>query len=324
MSIQNKPDYKVFASDAKSGEIETFPDILRGWGVTIDRTGEIPPMEWFNAIGKRADEWLLYLTQRGIPEWDSSLSYPKTATVQRGGVFYVSIKENKGEQPDNSQASWSTLGVFLGLGNYYNKTESDAKYQPNGNYATKEELNSGLDLKLSKDSIEQSPGVATNKVMSQAGVTSNFTSRENFSTGSSDAWMRTPNKKSVIQITDGGDFNFLHDSNYAFSVSPNGEISNGSINASKVTGLFSKYTDVTSQRSRGTTYTNPNNKPLFVSISFGNTNGDLVATVNGVVVYSTGNTSDGITRMSASFIVPPGGTYKVESPAGFNLWSECV
>lgn len=118
MSIQNKPDYKVFASDAKSGEIETFPDILRGWGVTIDRTGEIPPMEWFNAIGKRVDEWLMYLTQRGVAEWDSSLDYPKTAITQFNNVFYISTKATKGEQPDRSQASWVTLGLFLGLDKY--------------------------------------------------------------------------------------------------------------------------------------------------------------------------------------------------------------
>ncbi len=31
MSIMNKPDYKIFANDAKTGEIEIFPDILRGW-----------------------------------------------------------------------------------------------------------------------------------------------------------------------------------------------------------------------------------------------------------------------------------------------------
>ncbi|HEQ1858435.1 TPA: hypothetical protein VEO38_001971, partial [Providencia alcalifaciens] len=101
-------------------------------------------------------------------------------------------------------------GNYQEAGYSYSKEESNNNFQPKGNYATKEELNSGLDLKLSKDSIEQSPGVATNKVMSQAGVTNNFTSRENFSTGSSDAWMRTPNKSGVIQITDVGEFNFLH------------------------------------------------------------------------------------------------------------------
>ncbi|MEX9875360.1 hypothetical protein AB7X03_18130 [Providencia rettgeri] len=127
MSVINKPDLKIFAQDAKTGEVETFPDILRGWGITLDRTAGKPPLEWFNAVGKRVDEWLMYLTQRGVAEWDTTLSYPKTAIVQFNSVVYVSIRETKGEQPDKSQAAWSTLGVYLGLGNYYTKSESDTK-----------------------------------------------------------------------------------------------------------------------------------------------------------------------------------------------------
>lgn len=150
MSVIKKPDLKIFAQDAKTGEVETFPDILRGWGVTLDRTAGKPPLEWFNAIGKRVDEWLMYLTQRGVAEWDTTLSYPKTAIVQFNSIVYVSIKETKGEQPDKSQASWSTLGVFLGLGNYYNKTESDTKFQPKGDYATNTVLNNSLALKFDK------------------------------------------------------------------------------------------------------------------------------------------------------------------------------
>lgn len=68
MSVIKKPDLKIFAQDAKTGEIETFPDVLRGWGITLDRTAGKPPLEWFNAIGKRVDEWLMYLTQRGVAE----------------------------------------------------------------------------------------------------------------------------------------------------------------------------------------------------------------------------------------------------------------
>ncbi|ENG7679156.1 tail fiber protein [Providencia stuartii] len=139
MSVIKKPDLKIFAQDAKTGEIETFPDVLRGWGITLDRTAGKPPLEWFNAIGKRVDEWLMYLTQRGVAEWDAALSYPKTAIVQWNGVIYVSNKETKGEQPDKSQAAWSTLGVFLGLGNYYTKTDTDTKFQLKGNYALKGE-----------------------------------------------------------------------------------------------------------------------------------------------------------------------------------------
>ncbi|EOD2819786.1 hypothetical protein ACJLWH_000564 [Providencia stuartii] len=150
MSVIKKPDLKIFAQDAKTGEIETFPDVLRGWGITLDKTAGKPPLEWFNAIGKRVDEWLMYLTQRGVAEWDAALSYPKTAIVQWNGVIYVSNKETKGEQPDKSQTAWSTLGVFLGLGNYYTKTDTDTKFQPKGDYATNTALKNGLDGKFDK------------------------------------------------------------------------------------------------------------------------------------------------------------------------------
>lgn len=186
MSVIKKPDLKIFAQDAKTGEVETFPDILRGWGVTLDRTAGKPPLEWFNAIGKRVDEWLMYLTQRGVAEWDTALSYPKTAIVQFNSIVYVSIKETKGEQPDKSQAPWSTLGVFLGLGNYYNKTESDKKfqpkgdyapagnYQPAGDYATNTALTNGLDGKFDKTGGTITGGVIIKYARLSIGGTSNY------------------------------------------------------------------------------------------------------------------------------------------------------
>ena len=67
MEIINKPDLKVFASEAKSGEIAKFPDILRGWGITFEQTQGKPPLEWMNDAFKRVDLNNLYLLQQGIP-----------------------------------------------------------------------------------------------------------------------------------------------------------------------------------------------------------------------------------------------------------------
>lgn len=106
---------EVFASEALPGELEDFPDIKRGWGTTKESTGGIPPMKWFNAVQKRTDEWLLYLTQRGIPEWDASLDYPKSAVVTHSDVIYISLKASKGEQPNTTQSVWSELSAFLGI-----------------------------------------------------------------------------------------------------------------------------------------------------------------------------------------------------------------
>ncbi|OWO79305.1 phage tail protein [Photorhabdus luminescens] len=152
MSIVNKPDYKVFAQDAKSGEIETFPDVLRGWGITLDRTAGKPPLEWFNSAGKRVDEWLMYLSQRGLAEWDSTVDYPQYAVVQQSGKFYVAINENREQQPDHSQSAWKLMSDFLGAP----KSVLDAlnTKQEKGDYATNSALktvNDNANSRLAKN-----------------------------------------------------------------------------------------------------------------------------------------------------------------------------
>lgn len=142
MNIQDKPDYKVFASEARGGEVTDFPNLERGWGETIDKTEKIPPMEWFNLVGKRADEWLLYLTQRGIAEWDVKIKYPQYAMCQLGGKFYISTEENENRNPVNSQTVWADLAKYL-----------------------------GVDGKLDANKVVQTTGQSTTSVMSQKAVT---------------------------------------------------------------------------------------------------------------------------------------------------------
>ncbi len=152
----NKPDYKVFAQDAKSGELVTFPNILRGWGITLEQYKGFPPMELFNSAGKRVDEWLMYLTQRGLAEWDGSVDYPKDALVQHSSVFYVALKVTKGEQPNTSQSAWKPLVDFLGVNN-----------------------------KLDKTAVVQSTGSSTTSVMSQKASTDTFQPKGNYADKSS-------------------------------------------------------------------------------------------------------------------------------------------
>jgi phage-related tail fiber protein len=116
MSIIKKPNFsEIFSSEAKPGEMQEFPDILRGWGITQEQTAGKPPMEWFNAIQKRADEAILYLAQQGISEWSQKIDYPRDAVVKLNGLFYVSIKENKSKNPETSQSDWKSLVDALSL-----------------------------------------------------------------------------------------------------------------------------------------------------------------------------------------------------------------
>ncbi|KIV64334.1 MULTISPECIES: gp53-like domain-containing protein [Pseudomonadaceae] len=106
MTQYKRPDETVFASGAKTGEVENFPDIARGWGVSFDQTNGIPPMEWFNALFKRNDEALRYLLQRGIAEWSATEDYPVSAHVQESGKVWKAKVASLGKQPSVNPSEW--------------------------------------------------------------------------------------------------------------------------------------------------------------------------------------------------------------------------
>ncbi|KOQ98345.1 hypothetical protein ABW51_00135 [Haemophilus sp. C1] len=114
MALVNKPDESIFASSAKQGEVDNFPDLLRGWGITFDQTQGIPPMEWFNFLFKRLDEKHTYLMQRGLPEWSATQDYTKGSCVQFEGVSYRALKNSKNNSPNESNSQyWVRWGFAL-------------------------------------------------------------------------------------------------------------------------------------------------------------------------------------------------------------------
>ncbi|WP_342123395.1 tail fiber protein [Haemophilus influenzae] len=114
MALVNKPDESIFASSAKRGEVDNFPDLLRGWGITFEQTQGIPPMEWFNFLFKRLDEKHTYLMQRGLPEWSATQDYTKGSCVQFDGVSYRALKNSKNNRPNESGSQyWVRWGFAL-------------------------------------------------------------------------------------------------------------------------------------------------------------------------------------------------------------------
>lgn len=109
MKIQKKPDYLIFADDAKTGELESFPNILRGWGITIDQTQSKPPMEWMNGVFHRIDENTLYLLQQGVPEWDNNVLYPVDAVIKYKSKLYIATVQNDNTIPSTNTTKWSKV-----------------------------------------------------------------------------------------------------------------------------------------------------------------------------------------------------------------------
>lgn len=112
MTTYNRPDELVMAESALAGEVQEFPDILRGWGITFEQTGGLPPMEWVNYIARRSDQAIRYFMQRGLPEWSPTEDYPQGAYVQYAGNAYLSKRANTNKQPGaggstNDWGRWS-------------------------------------------------------------------------------------------------------------------------------------------------------------------------------------------------------------------------
>ncbi|KVU85071.1 hypothetical protein WK75_27410 [Burkholderia ubonensis] len=109
MTIYQRPDEYVFADGAHPGEVADFPNVARGWGEAVDRTGGRPPMEWFNWLGLRADRAIRYFAQRGVAEWSETESYPADAIVQRDGMLYRALVDLPNEAPEENPKLWGAL-----------------------------------------------------------------------------------------------------------------------------------------------------------------------------------------------------------------------
>lgn len=111
---------QAFASNQQSGERRVFgateatesnslsdqltPEFLRGWGTVS--ASEFPPIEWFNALGFTATQFVAYLHQAGIPEWNGEQEYHTGSITNYNGVTYSSSENNNIGQTPSSSDSW--------------------------------------------------------------------------------------------------------------------------------------------------------------------------------------------------------------------------
>jgi len=91
-------------------------------------------------------------------------------------------------------------------------------------------------------------------------------------------------------------------------------------------GNSQTYQDVTSSRSKDTTYTNSTSRPILVCVSGGVTTGancTMIYKVNGLIIGDgTGDSTNGGANYPFSFIVPVGSSYRVEGTRNIGRWVE--
>jgi len=99
----------IWAADSSAVSVPnvtpTFDDarIKNGWGI------EIPPVQDFNFLDKRQDQFNAYLNQHGIPEWDSVTEFQANKSLtQVNGLAYKALKTNININPvGDTTGSWS-------------------------------------------------------------------------------------------------------------------------------------------------------------------------------------------------------------------------
>lgn len=107
-------------SDELSDQLTT--QFLRGYGTV--GPSEFPPLEWFNALGFTTTQFISYLHQMGVAEWNSQQEYPTEGAVctHNGKLWIRGSIWTIGDEPGVS-GSWSDsapLGEVSPVNNDWN------------------------------------------------------------------------------------------------------------------------------------------------------------------------------------------------------------
>ena len=128
VGIVNKPDinYGIWASN---GDV-AVPSSEK---VEIGHIVEKPKKEIVNWIENRQDQFMAYLNQVGISEWDSKTTYKANVSfVNRSGTVYKAKSQNIDKDPTLNQdiwiIAWSTYEDFYNLSNKVDKIENEEGY----------------------------------------------------------------------------------------------------------------------------------------------------------------------------------------------------
>lgn len=128
VGIVNKPDinYGIWASN---GDV-AVPSSEK---VEIGHIVEKPKKEIVNWIENRQDQFMAYLNQVGVSEWDSKTTYKANISfVNRSGTVYKAKSQNIDKDPTLNQdiweISWATYSDFYNLSNRVENIETVDEY----------------------------------------------------------------------------------------------------------------------------------------------------------------------------------------------------
>ena len=128
VGIVNKPDinYGIWASN---GDV-AVPSSEK---VEIGHIVEKPKKEIVNWIENRQDQFMAYLNQVGIPEWDSKTTYKANVSfVNRSGTVYKAKSQNIDKDPTLNQdiweISWATYSDFYDISVRVDRIEDEEGY----------------------------------------------------------------------------------------------------------------------------------------------------------------------------------------------------
>lgn len=109
----------VFGSTTESDTLEdnVTTQFLRGWRLGVDANG-FPPEQYFNALGYTLSQFIAYLHQMGIPEWDDEQEYHEhSIVISPDGILRQSLSNlNIGNNPDTDTTNWTLVGSGGGGG----------------------------------------------------------------------------------------------------------------------------------------------------------------------------------------------------------------
>ncbi|WP_392561548.1 phage tail protein [Orbus sturtevantii] len=307
MKVQNKPDYLVFASDAQAGELEPFPNIARGWGITIEQTESKPPMEWMNDAFNRIDKNTLYLLQQGVPEWDSAVVYPVDAVIKYQSELYIAIIENENAIPLSHFEKWKKVIPEV----------KEASITQQGIVQLSSAIDSESEQTAATSKAVKILNDRVSPIYSNASI-----SVDNNKIGAFNLF--SPSHRYMLAVKNDG-WSGVWDcelSKWQYAFDPNGYLAVGTI---PTLGVNQSWQDVTLQRNNNVIYTNTSGKPIIVSIVSPWGDGvnviDIYTQGVNVARLSEANSWNHVNTVNA--IIPVGATYTVvwtkRAPA---IWAE--